>query len=168
MRFVVFDDHAAYWVVLDLREEGFIAIRHDEVSRHVPARCSKSAPMASGRSSSVKFPTSTGRSGSRRSVCASTTATRRGTADVGERVPVGFDLEWDEGHVVGELLVGRSRVPFDGRGTFVRESGGLRAVPIGRTGSTYPAEQCVPGVGITPSTRYALTASSMQVLRAVP
>jgi hypothetical protein len=48
------------------------------------------------------------------------------TAEVGERVPVGFDLEWDagsvpergEGRVVGELLVGKARVPFDGRGVF--------------------------------------------------
>ena len=40
------------------------------------------------------------------------------TADVGERVPVGLDLEWDRGRVVGELLVGRARIPVDTTGTF--------------------------------------------------
>ena len=33
--------------------------------------------------------------------------------------PVGFDLEWETpDHVVGELLVGRAALPFDGTGTF--------------------------------------------------
>ncbi len=35
------------------------------------------------------------------------------TSDVGERVPVGLDLEWDRGRVVGDLLVGRTRIPVD-------------------------------------------------------
>ncbi|HEX9505678.1 MAG TPA: hypothetical protein VGA62_06690 [Acidimicrobiia bacterium] len=39
-------------------------------------------------------------------------------AEVGERVPVGLDLEWDEGRVVGEVLVGSRRIPVDGTGTF--------------------------------------------------
>ena len=39
-------------------------------------------------------------------------------SDVGERVPVGYDLEWDRGRVVGEILVGRSRTPVDTTGTF--------------------------------------------------
>jgi hypothetical protein len=39
-------------------------------------------------------------------------------ADVGERVPVGYDLEWDRGRVTGELLVGRARIPVDTPGTF--------------------------------------------------
>jgi hypothetical protein len=39
-------------------------------------------------------------------------------SDVGERVPVGLDLEWDRGRVVGELLVGRARIPVDTTGTF--------------------------------------------------
>jgi len=43
-------------------------------------------------------------------------------SDVGERLPVGFDLEWEAtdapaGRVHGELLVGRARVPFAGTGT---------------------------------------------------
>jgi hypothetical protein len=40
------------------------------------------------------------------------------TSDVGERVPVGYDLEWDRGRVIGELLLGRTRVPVDTTGTF--------------------------------------------------
>jgi len=40
-------------------------------------------------------------------------------SDIGERVAVGYDLEWDRGRVVGELLVGRARVPVDTTGTFV-------------------------------------------------
>ncbi|MET0275393.1 MAG: hypothetical protein ABW211_00945 [Acidimicrobiia bacterium] len=40
------------------------------------------------------------------------------TSDVGERIPVGLDLEWDRGRVVGELLLARSRIPIDAPGTF--------------------------------------------------
>ena len=40
-------------------------------------------------------------------------------SDRGERVPVGFDLEWETpDRVVGEVLVGRSRHVLDARGTF--------------------------------------------------
>ena len=38
------------------------------------------------------------------------------TGDVGERVPFGYDLEWDRGRVVGEILVGRARIPVDTSG----------------------------------------------------
>jgi hypothetical protein len=41
------------------------------------------------------------------------------TSDVGDRLAVGLDLEWEIPDLVhGELLVGRSRIPFDGTGTF--------------------------------------------------
>ncbi len=41
-------------------------------------------------------------------------------SDRGERVPVGFDLEWETpDRVVGEILVGRARYDLDARGTFV-------------------------------------------------
>jgi len=41
------------------------------------------------------------------------------TSDVGERLAVGLDLEWEIPNLVhGELLVGRDRIPFDGTGTF--------------------------------------------------
>jgi hypothetical protein len=40
-------------------------------------------------------------------------------SDVGERIAVGLDLEWETPDLVhGELLVGRDRIPFDGTGTF--------------------------------------------------
>ena len=40
-------------------------------------------------------------------------------SDRGERVPLGFDLEWETpDRVVGEVLVGRARYELDGHGTF--------------------------------------------------
>jgi hypothetical protein len=40
-------------------------------------------------------------------------------SDRGERVPVGFDLEWETpDRVVGEVLVGRARHELTARGTF--------------------------------------------------
>ena len=39
--------------------------------------------------------------------------------DRGERVAIGFDLEWEApGTVFGEILLGARRLAFDGRGTF--------------------------------------------------
>jgi hypothetical protein len=47
------------------------------------------------------------------------TAAEAATAEVGERVAVGYDLEWETpDRVVGELLVGRETIPIDARGTF--------------------------------------------------
>jgi hypothetical protein len=41
------------------------------------------------------------------------------TTDRGERVAVGFDLEWETpDRVFGELLLGRRRIEFDGTGSF--------------------------------------------------
>jgi hypothetical protein len=43
-------------------------------------------------------------------------------SDVGDRVPVGYDLEWELGdRVHGEILVGRARIPFDGSGSLLVE-----------------------------------------------
>lgn len=40
-------------------------------------------------------------------------------SDRGERVAVGFDLEWETpDRVVGEILVGRAKYDLDARGTF--------------------------------------------------
>ena len=44
-------------------------------------------------------------------------------AEVGERLAVGLDLEWDEGHVVGEVLLGSGRIAVDGTGTFTELAG---------------------------------------------
>ena len=42
------------------------------------------------------------------------------TSDVGDRIAVGYDLEWETPDAVrGELLVERARIPFDGTGTFI-------------------------------------------------
>ena len=41
------------------------------------------------------------------------------TSDRGERIPVGFDLEWETpDRVIGEVLVGRARYDLDAHGTF--------------------------------------------------
>jgi hypothetical protein len=41
------------------------------------------------------------------------------TSDRGERVAVGFDLEWETpDHVYGEILLGRRQIEFDGTGSF--------------------------------------------------
>jgi hypothetical protein len=41
------------------------------------------------------------------------------TTDRGERVAVGFDLEWETpNHVYGEILLGRRQIEFDGTGSF--------------------------------------------------
>jgi len=40
-------------------------------------------------------------------------------SDRAERVPVGLDLEWETpDRVIGEILVGRERIAFDGTGAF--------------------------------------------------
>jgi hypothetical protein len=48
--------------------------------------------------------------------------------EIGERLPVGLDLEWEvtageEGVVHGEVLAGRWRWPVDGDGTFTHSTG---------------------------------------------
>ena len=43
--------------------------------------------------------------------------------EVGERLAVGLDLEWEEGAVFGEILLGTDRIEFDGTGTFVHVAG---------------------------------------------
>lgn len=50
------------------------------------------------------------------------------TSDVGDRIAVGLDLEWETPDLVhGELLVERARIPFDGTGTFTEVvEGGTR------------------------------------------
>lgn len=45
------------------------------------------------------------------------------TSDVGDRIAVGLDLEWEIANLVhGDLLVERDRIPFDGTGTFTETS----------------------------------------------
>ena len=45
---------------------------------------------------------------------------RRAGGEIGERIAVGLDIEWELGDVVhGDVLVGRAAHPFDGWGRFV-------------------------------------------------
>jgi hypothetical protein len=47
------------------------------------------------------------------------TAEEAATADVGDRIAVGYDLEWETpDRVIGDLLVGRTTVPLTATGTF--------------------------------------------------
>jgi len=47
------------------------------------------------------------------------TAAEAATSDVGDRIAVGYDLEWETpDHVRGDLLVARATIPLDARGTF--------------------------------------------------
>ena len=41
--------------------------------------------------------------------------------EVGERIAVGLDLEWDEGTVFGDVLIGTDRLAFEGVGSFVAD-----------------------------------------------
>ena len=56
-------------------------------------------------------------------------------SDRGERVAVGFDLEWETpDRVYGEILLGRRQIEFDGTGSFlVRLT--VRRVQSGRSGA---------------------------------
>lgn len=56
--------------------------------------------------------------------------------ELGERIAVGLDLEWDDGSVFGDVLVGTDTIAFEGTGSFVAgapprwtTTPGLRAVP---------------------------------------
>ena len=47
------------------------------------------------------------------------TADEAATADVGDRIAVGYDLEWETpDRVIGDLLVGRTTIPLTARGSF--------------------------------------------------
>ena len=168
----VFDDHASYWVALDLGEAGFVAIRHDHVSR--PRAGALLEVRADGLWAELvcEVPDEHWTFGLEAFGLRLDDRDEALTADVGERVPVGFDLEWDEGQVLGEILLGRSRIPFDGTGTFEHVADDSSVTDglggLARGGSPTRLSSGCRRRGITPSTKYALTTSSMQVLRAVP
>jgi hypothetical protein len=121
----LFEDHASYWCYLDLGGDGFVAIRHDDVP--LP-RGSLLEVRADGLWAELvcEVPGEHWGFGLEAFGLRLDGRDEARTAEVGERVPVGFDLEWDagsvperkEGRVVGELLVGKARIPFDGRGVF--------------------------------------------------
>lgn len=118
----LFVDHASYWVYLDLRDDGFVAIQHDDVA--LP-RGSLLEVRADGLWAELvcEVPDEHWSFGLEAFGLRLDDRDEARTAEVGERVPVGFDLEWDVGRVVGELLVGTARIPFDGRGVFEQVAG---------------------------------------------
>ena len=51
------------------------------------------------------------------------TAEEAATSAVGDRIAVGYDLEWETpDHVRGDLLVARATIPLDAHGTFTTPS----------------------------------------------
>ncbi|HXY92634.1 MAG TPA: hypothetical protein VEP49_09175 [Acidimicrobiia bacterium] len=117
VRLEVADDRARYWMYADLGRDGFVAIRHDDVA---PPRGTLLEVRGDGLWAEVlcEVPGEHWTLGLEAFGLRLADRDEARTATVGERLPVGFDLEWDGGRVVGELLVGRSRYRVDGRGAF--------------------------------------------------
>src|SRR5262245_4611272 len=111
------DDRAVYWVALDFAGDGFVAIRHDEVAlprgRLLEIRADGLWAEVVCEEVGEHWTFGLEAFGLRLDDRAEAR-----TAIRGERVPVGFDLEWVQGRVVGEVLVGRRRVEVDGHGAF--------------------------------------------------
>jgi hypothetical protein len=118
VRFGLHDDHVEYWMYVDLGADGFVVIRHDDVA--VPrGRLLEVRADALWAEVVCEVPDEHWTFGLEAFGLRLCDREEARTAEVGERVPVGFDLEWDGGHVVGEVLVGRRRIPIDGSGTLV-------------------------------------------------
>ena len=120
VRVDVLNDHAAYWMYVDVGADGFVTIRHDEVA--LP-RGQLFELRADGLWAELvcEVPGEHWTFGLEAFGLRHESRDVARTAEVGDRVPVGFDLEWDEGRVVGEVLVGRQRFPVDGRGAFTQD-----------------------------------------------
>jgi hypothetical protein len=112
-----------YWAYLDLADTGFVIVRDDEVS--APRGGSLLEVRTDGLWAELVCETPDVHWSFGLEAFGLRLADRAEarTAVVGERVPMGFDLEWDEGAVFGELLVARDRVELDGQGTFVTDVG---------------------------------------------
>jgi len=121
VRLAVHDDHAEYWMYVDLGAAGFVVIRQDDVP--VPR-----GPLLEIRGDGLwaelvcEVPDEHWTVGLEAFGLRLADRDEAGTAQVGERVPVGLDLEWDEGRVIGDVLVGRQRIAVDGRGGFVKDT----------------------------------------------
>jgi hypothetical protein len=111
------EGRASYQAILELgAEHGVIAVRDDEVP---PPRGSLLEVRADGLWAEVVHEANDHWSfGLEAFGLRFDTVAEARTADVGDRVPVGYDLEWDRGRVVGELLVLRTRIAVDTVGVF--------------------------------------------------
>lgn len=120
VRVELLDDHAAYWMYADLGDDGFVTIRQDEVA--LPrGRLFELRADGLWAEFVCEVPGEHWTFGLEAFGLRHESRDEARTAEVGERVPVGFDLEWDEGRVVGEVLVGRRRFAVDGRGRFTQD-----------------------------------------------
>ena len=111
------DDHVAYWMCVDLGVDGFVVVRHDDVP--LPR-----GPLLELRADGLWAELVCEVPGEHWAFALEGFGLQMAdreearTAERGERLPVGFDLEWDGGRVVGEVLVGRRRIAIDGEGGF--------------------------------------------------
>jgi hypothetical protein len=110
-------DRASYWAYLDLRDEGVVIVRDDELA---PPRGSlvEVRGDALWAEAVCEVPGEHWSFGLEAFGLLLADLDEARTVTVGDRVPVGFDLEWDEGLVVGELLVGKRRIAVETRGDF--------------------------------------------------
>jgi hypothetical protein len=124
------DAGAHYWFALDLRSDGFVAIRHDDVP--LPR-----GPLLEVRADGLwaelvcEVPDEHWTFGLEAFGLLHDDRDEARTAEVGTRVPVGFDLEWDTGRVDGELLLGGTiarRIEFSGTGDFDHVTGNLARI----------------------------------------
>ncbi|MET0626937.1 MAG: hypothetical protein ABW033_00595 [Acidimicrobiia bacterium] len=106
------EGRAAYHAILELgSEHGVIAVRDDEVP---PPRGALLEVRADGLWAEVVHEADDHWSfGLEAFGLRFDTVAEARIAEVGDRVPVGYDLEWDRGRVVGELLVVRARIAVD-------------------------------------------------------
>jgi hypothetical protein len=121
---------AHYWFALDLGTDGFVAIRHDDVP--LPR-----GPLLEVRADGLwaemvcEVPEEHWTFGLEAFGLLHDDREEARTAEVGTRVPVGFDLEWDTGRVDGQLLLGGAlarRIEFTGTGDFDHLTGSLAPV----------------------------------------
>ncbi len=83
--------------------------------------------------------------------------------EVGERIAVGLDIEWDEGTVFGDVLIGTERIAFDGVGSFLADGASVWTTTPGVDASLDGA-----GLPVAISRRTGQHHSDVTVLGMVP
>jgi hypothetical protein len=110
------EDHARYWAIVEL-EDGVVVVRDDAVN--LPR-----GPLLEVRADGLWAELVCEVRGVHWGFGLEAFGLRLDTrddarfAEVGDRTPVGLDLEWDEGRVIGEVLAGARRIPIDTTGAF--------------------------------------------------